>query len=308
MSDRKTNKEINEYGIKELIFLLWQSKIFIIAMTLVFAVASVVYSIGLPNKYLSEGVFSYGKSTDGDMSSSLSQLGGLASLAGISLGKNGGANEQQVDMALLKSRHFISFFIEKNDILIPLFAGEEWDPNTNKLLLNPEIYDAEKQEWVRPMKFPFESKPSAQEAFLAFQQLLVVAEDKKTGLITVSLEFLSPALSYQWLNLFISQFNEFVRSRELKESASKIAYLEQQAKEASNANMQTVFFSLMEQEQRKMMLANVSQEYVLKMVDPAIESQVKSSPKRALICVGGTIFGMFISIIFVLIRQFLKSE
>ena len=55
-----------------------------------------------------------------------------------------------------------------------------------------------------------------------------------------------------------------------------------------------------------MMLANVRDEYVFKTIDPAIVPENKSEPKRALICVLGTLLGGLLALIYVLGRHYIR--
>ena len=57
-----------------------------------------------------------------------------------------------------------------------------------------------------------------------------------------------------------------------------------------------------------MMLAEVSDEYVLKTVDPAQVPDKKDQPKRALIVVLGTMFGGMLSMLIVLVRYFSNKK
>ena len=94
---------------------------------------------------------------------------------------------------------------------------------------------------------------------------------------------------------------------DLHTSQKNIEYLENKAENVNNSNMKLVFFSLLEEEQKKIMLAQVSEEYVFKVIDPSVVAEKRDSPKRALICVAGAILGGFIGIFIVLIRQFTRA-
>lgn len=72
--------------------------------------------------------------------------------------------------------------------------------------------------------------------------------------------------------------------------------------------MQTVFYQLIEEQTKTIMLAEVSKEYVLKTIDPANAPEEKAKPKRALIVVLGTMLGGILSVLIVLIRYFTKKQ
>ena len=56
------------------------------------------------------------------------------------------------------------------------------------------------------------------------------------------------------------------------------------------------------------MLAQVRPEYVFKTIDPAVVPEEKSEPKRALICVLGTLLGGMLSVLIVLVRHYAFSS
>jgi LPS O-antigen subunit length determinant protein (WzzB/FepE family) len=73
--------------------------------------------------------------------------------------------------------------------------------------------------------------------------------------------------------------------------------------------MQTVFYQLIEEQTKTIMLAEVSKEYVLRTIDPANAPDDKAKPKRALIVVLGAMLGGMLSVLIVLVRYFsTKSE
>ena len=63
-----------------------------------------------------------------------------------------GDNNTQLALAILQSRDFLTEFINDNNILVPIFAGEKWDEKTNELLLDEDIYSVEKEKWTREVK------------------------------------------------------------------------------------------------------------------------------------------------------------
>ena len=77
----------NEIDLSEFIRTLWDNKIFIIIVCIIFGVSSVIYALSLPNKYTSSStliISDTSSSTDG-LGGMASQYGGLASLAGVRL-------------------------------------------------------------------------------------------------------------------------------------------------------------------------------------------------------------------------------
>ena len=99
-----------------------------------------------------------------------------------------------------------------------------------------------------------------------------------------------------------------MRSKDLKNAERTINYLTEQLNSTSIADMQTIFYQLIEEQTKTIMLANVRQHYVLEVIDPAVVPEKEIEPKRALICVLITLLGGFISVVYVLVRSFRRKE
>jgi uncharacterized protein involved in exopolysaccharide biosynthesis len=151
-------------------------------------------------------------------------------------------------------------------------------------------------------------KPSAQEAHKAFAKVLGVSQDKKTGYVTISIEHHSPAVAAQWVNWLIEDINTVVKAQDVDEATKSIEYLTQQIANTSLADLQAMFFELIQSQTETVMLAEVRPEYVFKTIDPAVVPEEKSKPSRALICVLGTLLGGMLGVVIVLIRHYARSE
>jgi len=76
----------DEIDLLELIKVLWDEKIRIVAITAVAAFISVIYALNQPNIYHADALLApAGDEGGGGMSRLAGQFGGLASLAGVSL-------------------------------------------------------------------------------------------------------------------------------------------------------------------------------------------------------------------------------
>ena len=99
-----------------------------------------------------------------------------------------------------------------------------------------------------------------------------------------------------------------MRSQDQKEAQASINYLNKQLENIEVSNMETVFYQLIEEQTKSMMLTQVKAEYVLKTIDPAQVPEQKSGPKRALIVVLVTMLGGILSILIVLVRHFIHFK
>jgi len=237
------------------------------------------------------------------MSSNLSQYAGLASMAGISLpGSSSGISDKDLALSLLKSKGLLQRLIDKHDILPDLIAAEAWNLTTNSISYNSDVYDDTKNVWVRNVKPPYKLIPSTQEAYEFFDNAIAVSEDKKTGVISLKVDHLSPEIAYQWSLLLIQEVNEYVADMRIKEAQLSIDYLNDQIKITPYPELRALFYELIQQYTQTMMLAKVRPEYALTTLDAPLIPEEKSAPKRSLIVILSTLLGGMLGTLIILIR------
>ncbi len=292
----------DEIDLRELFARLWAQKWLILTSGFLATVIAIVIALWLPNVYRAEALLApAAENSGGGLSALASQFGGLASLAGINLPK-GDINKTTVAIELMKSRKFLTDFIRHHHLEVPIMAAKGWDRTTDQLVIDPDIYDASTKRWVREVNPPFRPEPSDWELYEAFRELLTVSEDKKTGLIKVAVEFYSPKMAKQWVDWLVAEINTYMKQRDVADAEKKIKFLEVQIAKTSIAEMQKIFYNLIEQQTKVMMLANVQDEYVFKTLDPAVEPLEKAKPKRALIVILAALLGGMIGIVLALLR------
>jgi len=302
------NTNDDEIDLAELWRVIWAGKILIVAVSFFFVVGSVAYALSKPDIYKASVLLAPTTSEGGGSLAGLSgQFGGLASLAGINLGGSGG-DKTTLALEIIKSRSFIENFISKHNLLVPLIAVEKWSVSRDELIYDDDLYDINNNKWIREVTSPQTVKPSPWESFEAFSELLSVSQDKVTSMVIIEISFFSPDIAKQWLVWLVEDVNNYMREQDQQESQNSIDYLTKQLDKTQIANMETVFYQLIEEQTKNMMLTHVNKEYVLKTVDPAQVPDRKDQPKRALIVVLGTMLGGMLSVLIVLVRHFTNSK
>jgi uncharacterized protein involved in exopolysaccharide biosynthesis len=272
-------------------------------------VSSVIYAINQPNIYKASTLLAPAgeQGGAGGLAKMAGQFGGLASLAGINLG-GGSTNKTGLALAVIKSRSFIEKFITKHELLVPLMATKNWNLTTNSLILDENIYNSQSKKWIKDEKSSKKSEPSPWQSFQKFSQLMSVSQDKETGMITLEIEHYSPKVATQWLLWLVEDINTNMREKDKHVANNSIKFLTRKLEQIQLADMQTVFYQLIEEQTKTVMLAEVTQEYVFTTIDPANAPDEKAKPKRALIVVLGTMLGGILSILIVLIRHFTNNN
>jgi hypothetical protein len=218
------------------------------------------------------------------LASMVGQLGGLASLAGVSLG--GGGNKDEY-LQYLQSNAFTARFIEDEKLLPVLFA-DRWDANNNR-------WDVDD---------PADVPTLADGVRLFERSVRAVQEDRRTGVVTLAVVWKDRELAARWANLLVERVNRDLSERAIAESDASVRYLEGELAKTSVLELRDSIYRLIENQIKTVMLANVRQEYAFKVIDPAVAPDVDDvvRPKKlAMILIGG-VFGGAIGLLLVLWR------
>ena len=207
----------------------------------------------------------------------------------------------QLGIQLMKSRTFIGEFVERRNILPELMAVESWDSGSESIVYDSDIYDAESKTWVREVDPPKLPKPSRLQAHAAFMDILTVSENKMTGYVSVSIQHRSPDLAKQWVIWLVEDVNAAVKAQVVSEAEKSIEYLKQQVANTSLADLQAMFFELIQSQTETVMLAEVRPEFVFKTIDPVVRPEQPSSPDRPYILALGTFFGFLLGCLITLL-------
>jgi len=221
----------------------------------------------------------------GSLGSSLGQLGGLASLAGINVGS--GDSQAQESLAVLQSREFTEAFIRDNGLMQELFRSR-WDTSA--------------QQW-RGAK---DSWPSlAQASKLFSSKVRDVSRDRLTGLVTMHIEWRDPRTAALWANRLVERVNSEMRVRAISSTSASLGFLENELQRSSAVETRQAINRLIEGQINQRMLANVTQEYAFRVVDRALppDPRDKVRPNKPLLLVFGFFIGIFLGVFLVLVKS-----
>lgn len=230
---------------------------------------AVVWALLAPEIYRSEVVVAEANVKNMASGGVMSQLGGIASLAGINIG---GDETGKQDRALLKSRRLAEEFIQRRDLMPVLFK----DKSPKNTL------------WFGVRRFK--------------ERMLEIREDTRTELITVTIKARDPRQAADLANSYVALANEVARTRAIEEASGNLAYLESQITKTEVAELQRVLYELVENETKTLMLANARPQYAFRVIDPAVKPDMRDSPKRAIMSLLGMVVGFLAGIGFVYAR------
>ncbi len=287
-----------EISLLDIFNILWKEKILILSVSSIFAFSSVFYALSLPNIYTSDVVLKVAGSNGASMSNN-SQFGSIAALAGVNIGTGGGMDEK-ADLAkqTIRSRDFVKHVSKFDEVLPSLMALQEYDPSSQLIIFDEEIYDSSNQKWISAL-------PSEYEVYKKFLSMVDVFIDIDTGFLAISVSHQSPYFAKYFLELIINELNNIERYRDIAEAQRSKEYLGKQLGIYKVADIRNSINALIQSQLETEMLANVRVDYLLRPLDSAYVPEKKSAPVRSMICIAITFIGFLLSVFVVLIRHYL---
>jgi uncharacterized protein involved in exopolysaccharide biosynthesis len=264
----------DEIDLWELWDTVWSGRWLIIAITALFAVGGVTYALLAQQWWRADVVLA--PADKKAIPGALGQLGGLASLAGVSIGGGG----DQEPLAVLKSRGFAREFITEQNLMPVLFKDLKSDGPP------PDIRDA-----VR-----------------IFEGIRSVSDDKKTGLVTLGIRWKDPETAANWANLMVQRLNARLRAQALAESQRNVDFLQKEMASTSVVSLQQSMGRVLEGEMQKLMLARGNEQFAYKIIDPATPPKQRDAPKRALLAIVATLAGGFLGLLAVFLRKAIRER
>ena len=306
-SNKHPNDFDDEIDLRELFYALLDGKWIIVSLTAFASIAGVIYSLSLPNIYVSKAML-VSVNSSSSLSGALGSYSGIAGLAGISLPSGGDEGNSAKAIQKISSLSFFENNMLANIHLPDLMAVKSWNSRTNTLAFDESIYDTNSNTWIRDFSYPQQQIPSAQESYEVFKQHLSLSEDKKTGFITLSIKHQSPLIAKQWVELIVNEVNTFYRQKDKLGSEKAVSYLNQQISITGLSEIKQVIAQLLQEETKKLTLIEANQYYVFDYIDPPAVMEKKSEPARSVICIIIALLGGMLSSLLVLIRHYAFSE
>lgn len=276
----------DEISLHELVEVLRQDKwLFLsiaIACTLIAAIAAFVVPKTYTAEILVSPVSQTGDQQQGALGSIGSTLGGLVSLAGISVTSDVKKSEF---VAVLRSESLTQRYIETNNLL-PVLYARKWN--------------ADKKSWNETDR---ESIPTVWEANQFFRRKVrSVSTDAKTGLVTMKITWKDPKVAARWANDLVHMANTYLRDKALAETERNIAYLNAEAAKTDIVTLKTAIYSLLQSEIKTAMLARGTDEYAFKVIDIATPPEKPTSPKPRAWTLVGLAVGIGLPLLMAFIR------
>ena len=276
----RIEREFQSTALTDFVWVIRRRWIFVVASTVTLGVLAFLWTLTIEPVYRASVVVApvRAENSAGPLSAIASQLGGLASLAGIGLGSSEAQETRAV--ALLGSRQIGERFIEEYGLLPQLFA-KDWNVDSSS--------------WRR-----IDDAPTLEDGYLKFdREVREVTEDRQTGLITVTIEWYDPLGASEMANAMIVEVNQQMRQQAIEDASRSISYLNTELKKTELVEMRGAIFRLIEAQLQSIMVANAREEFALSVIDPAKPSDPDRYvwPKRVWVSATGAFLGFLMAAI-----------
>ena len=297
----------DEINLRELFGALWRGKFLIMLCVIVAIALAALYLRSAERKYTAKYVFKPVVSED--VMPSLSGLGGLASLAGVSL-PSSSSSDFLTFKFLLKSEEVAAEILEDHKFVQDIFSSE-WDKEREIFRKPPDqgyttflrmikklLTGQDKQDYVAPnaarlshwMKDAFNS-----------------SEDLKTGFLTLSAETPNPNLILQVMARATEEADRLLKERYIESAEQTMGFYQKQLAKARAREHKEALAKLIAQEDQKLMLASKGTYFVAEPLTRPSVSINPTSPKASLVLALSVVLGGFVGAALILIRKALKA-
>ena len=281
----------DELDLMQLWKVLVKYKLLIIVFTTLTTLGATYYALTLPTIYKTEVLMipvSGGGVSGGGLSN---RLGGLADMAGVSLGGSSAGAEGEQVLARLKTRSFLTKHIKEKN-LKPILFADQWD-RVEKKWIDKEPSDRDSAELLKNM-IEAGSHPRS-----------------KAGLASLSIEWKNPHNPNKIADIannLVSSINSHAKDRAILEARDSISFLEKELEQTSIVNSQTILYSLIEQQMGKIMMANIRDEFVFKVIDPAVNPKHAETKPILMVIFIGIILGIFLASFLAISANYFKGQ
>ena len=220
--------------------------------------------------------------------SMISQFGSLAGMGSFRSSESPMTTESY--LSLITSRSFLSKFAEENEIL-PILFSDLWDAETGTWIAKP------------PTKL--------QSHKLLSNKVISYSFDKKANLVKFYVTWTDASLAAEWANKLIDSINNYARDSDIKEADLSKSFLMKQLETTSLVNPQNMLNDLIEKQIKTIMLENVKEGYVFRVLDKADVPESQVFPRPLLSLAISMVLSFFLALLYIFsieIRRELNSK
>ncbi|MDB4229091.1 Wzz/FepE/Etk N-terminal domain-containing protein [Paracoccaceae bacterium] len=298
----------SEIDLRELFSVLWRGKYFVIIFTMMSLAAGSLHLRSLSSKYSVSILLAPIQA--GQTTPNFGNLGGLASLAGLSL-PTGSASDFAKYEIMLKTQEISTLVFKEKNLIQALFSNE-WD-NRQQIFRAPEksrktLIKSYARELLtgQPPKEYTGPNPARLKAFIGDN--ISISLDKKTQYLNLSAQTSNPKLLTKLLVSMINNTDELFKKKFIRQANDAVQFYQIKIAKARSQEHREILATLIAKEERKLLLATRGGPFVAEILTGPNRSLNPTSPKASLILALSILLGGFLSCGLLLIRSFLSKN
>ena len=126
------------------------------------------------------------------------------------------------------------------------------------------------------------------------QKVRAVSEDRRTGVVTLTITWRDPVTSADWANELVARANQRMRASAIEEARSTIDFLSKRAESEESVSVREALFSAVETQYKSMALASARPDFAFRVIDAATapDPDDVAFPNRLLFAATGALLGL----------------
>ena len=307
MTDLRSSLADDEIDLRELFVELWRGKWLILFISCVSLALASFYLNGAVRKHTVSMTFK--PVLEESSGPNLAGLGGLASLAGVSLPQSG-SGDFATYRTLLRSQEVAERVIATTELLPEIFKNE-WDaqnaqfrePSRGVLRqslsgLKSVLTGDEKGDYIAP---------NPQRLSIFVEDTFALTLDKETGFLTVSAESDDPELIVALIIAATEATDELMKERYIINAEQTLQFYQSKILTSRSREHREALAKLISAEDQKLMLTSEGRHFVAEPLTRATISMAPTSPKSVLVLALALMLGGCVGAAFVLIRSAVRN-
>ena len=298
-----TKFENDEIDLRELFMSLWRGKWFIVFCLLIAVTAASTYLRNTDQRFTVNYIFQ--PTSKDEITPTYSGLGGIASLAGITL-PTSSSSDFSTYKFLVVSEEVAAVLLKDKELVKQIFESE-WDKYSNSFrkprmnllgkLRNDLITILTGKEEIGYVR------PNAARLSEWFQKNITITSNRETGFLTLRSETTSPDLIKSIMIKITDTTDNLLKDRYIASAEEMMLFYQTQLSKARAREHREALAKLIAQEDQKLMLASKGDYFVAEPLTAPSVSLYPTSPKPTLILALAIVLGSFLGAALILIRK-----
>ncbi len=277
----------DEIDLREIALVVWKRKFWIMGFVFIVCAVTVFVVLRMDNIYESRAVLRPSQNNASQMSSAISNLGGLASLAGINISNSGNVSPYNAMNAIAHDSDFIYSFVIKNKFESKIIDDFERISSDDKYKENPKFFI------VR-----------------SFEDNFSFSEDSKTGLMTLSFQNKDREFAKKAVDMLLKETSLMYQTIDMKNIDERINKYKHEIDKTSDIALKNKIAEVVAGLIQSKVLSQAQEFYGFDvLVKPSVSDELdKIKPRRSLIVILSVFISCFMAIFFTLAMESFNKE